>query len=297
MTNKPKWADEVNIKWNEELDQLTMQQCERTWRQISSDYKNNNLADEGVELPKTVDFRIRGKEVLTAKALWLIASKRIEGQAFTIEAMTKLVEYTLPECSGTQQVRHLGRQDGWYVLNKGDIIPGTTHKMPSGWHMLVNTTQAKPGYRGLTRKARKCAQNQSFQEKKEACGYVCLTCGCKEGEMSRIDPTKIVVLVEGHMDPQGAATAENSFPQCTVCNSHQSDWVYDADGQARTVSSSRPISRATPEVKKEIAMFLIDDLDEDVLIEMAKTMAEKLGPQTLQKNGLSEFSIFAPENS
>lgn len=81
-----------------------------------------------------------------------------------------------------QQVRHLGSQYFWYVLNKGAKIPNADITVPSGYNYLVSIEVPNPKAvaEALKRTGRLGAKN--FAELKLAYGNKCATCGIEEGK-------------------------------------------------------------------------------------------------------------------
>jgi hypothetical protein len=69
-----------------------------------------------------------------------------------------------------QQVRHLGTQYGWYVLNKGAKVPNVDETVPSGYNYLVTIESPSPSIlaAALKRAGRVAARN--FSEIKIATG-------------------------------------------------------------------------------------------------------------------------------
>jgi hypothetical protein len=58
--------------------------------------------------------------------------------------VSEFVRKHIPNAAFDQQVRHLGSQYLWYVLNKGAKIPNANEKVPSGYNYLFSIEVANP---------------------------------------------------------------------------------------------------------------------------------------------------------
>ena len=168
-----------------------------------------HLRDKGVRFTPP-SFVRRNKTDISMRTLQLVALALHPGQLVSIGAihgfvvgMCAVLGLKTRDHVSTQQVRHLSSQDGWNVLNRMEFIPGTTQRVKSGFHMLVNLTEPKLGYSPDKRDARPSAQKLSFPDLKDKTGHVCQTCGSKEGEPHRWSGV-VVQLTQGHMDPSEA---------------------------------------------------------------------------------------------
>lgn len=85
-----------------------------------------------------------------------------------------------PTATLDQQVRHLGTQFLWYVLNKGTKVPDREEVVPSGYNYLVSieTPNPKAVALALKRSGRLAAEN--FEDLKIVYGGKCATCGMEE---------------------------------------------------------------------------------------------------------------------
>ena len=220
---------------------MSADEVERWYKKLESEY-NTHLAQYGVKFPA------KG----ATKALWLAYLRKNQGVLVHKDTISSFVETIKPKAGKDQQVRHLA-SDGWYVLNKGDKLPGKKDVVPSGYHVLITTESPKPTFlfKSLKRAGRISAKD--FRQLKAVYGFRCATCGSQEGKPNFLGPDKKTCLQQGHMNPHKPLTLDNSIPQCQVCNGvYMDDYIFDAKGQVIAVASPKPVLRAEKEVQKEI---------------------------------------------
>lgn len=224
---------------------MSPDEIESWYKKLQKEYEVN-LASYGVK------FTARK----TTKALWLIYLRKYQGKLVHKDTISSFVATVNPKAGKDQQVRHLA-SDGWYVLNKGDKLPGSKKVVPNGYHVLITTENPKPTfiYKSLKRAGRISAKN--FGQLKAVYGFRCATCGSQEGKPNLLEPGKKTALQQGHMNPHKRPTLENSIPQCQVCNQvYQDNFVFDNKGRVVAVASKKPVLRASKEVQKEIKKAL-----------------------------------------
>src|SRR3989344_818922 len=217
-----------------------------TWYETLKGEWETNLSKYGVLFPK--------KDV--TKAFWLIFLRKYQGKLVHKDTISSCVETINPKAGKDQQVRHLA-SDGWYILNRGDKVPGADETVPSGYHVLITTESPKPTFlfKALKRAGRIGAKD--FGHLKAAYDFRCATCGSQEGKPNFLEPNKRTELHQGHMNPHNKLTLENSIPQCQVCNAvYKDDFVFDAKGRVVAVASTRPVLSADKEVRDEIKKVL-----------------------------------------
>lgn len=196
----------------------------------------------GVSLPKEN----------TAGMLWLAFLRKYQGILVHKDTIAEFVSSVLPELGRDQQVRHLAAK-GWFILNKGDKIPGEDATIPSGYHVLITTEQPKPNFlwKALKRAGRISAQN--FDQLKAVYDFRCATCGSQEGKPHLLEQNQRTKLQQGHMNPHKELSLNNSIPQCQLCNQvYKDDYVFNDKGRVTTVASIDPVLRADDEVLDEI---------------------------------------------
>lgn len=158
-----------------------------------------------------------------------------------------------------QQVRHLGSQYLWYVLNKGAKVPNANITVPSGYNYLVSIEMPNPiaVAKALKRSGRLGAKN--FAELKWAYGNKCATCGQEEGKK---DPRneEIVVLQQGHMNPRMPLTLENTIPQCQYCNQTYKDYfMFNEHGRVIAVNNPLILLKSPKDVQDEMITVLLKE--------------------------------------
>lgn len=160
-----------------------------------------------------------------------------------------------------QQVRHLGSQYFWYVLNKGVKVPNADITVPSGYNYLVSIEMPNPKAvaQALKRTGRLCARN--FTELKLAYGNKCATCGIEEGKKD-IRNEEIVVLQQGHMNPRKPLTLENTIPQCQYCNQTYKDYFqFNEYGRVIAVNNPLILLKSPRNVQDEMITILLKERD------------------------------------
>jgi len=126
-----------------------------------------------------------------------------------------------------QELRHLGKQVGFNVLQGGQLYQGLVLK--KGTYVLVDFKTVNEFWSFKRRNT----SNLDFNSLKKEYDYKCATCGGLEGEEHRYTG-KIIVLEKGHMDPREEITNENSIPQCNDCQTYYKDRaVFDKQGRVR----------------------------------------------------------------
>ncbi len=158
-----------------------------------------------------------------------------------------------------QQVRHLGSQYFWYVLNKGAKVPNSEEIVPSGYNYLVSIEMPNPKAvaEALKRTGRLGAKN--FGELKMAYGNRCATCGIEEGKKDTRNE-ELVVLQQGHMNPRFALTLDNTIPQCQYCNQTYKDYFqFNEHGRVVAVNNPLILLKSPKNVQDEMISVLLKE--------------------------------------
>lgn len=224
------------------------------------------LQDVGVKplwKPSTYNYlmehrgELTNEEVLSQlniKMFWLIILTKYRKMFVSKELITKFVKKYRPTVASDQQVRHLYKQEGWYVLIKGMDVPDTNEKVPSGFYCLFSLEQINPLVVRQQKQKRRdvLITNDDFEEIKKSQDYYCATCHLREDS---IDPRtgKQVKLQMGHRDPNKPLTYANTMAQCEYCNrTLKDDWVFDEDNMVHHVNNPRVIDRSPAYVQGQI---------------------------------------------
>lgn len=219
------------------------QKRDKIWQGLVNDYQTY-LQAEGVRLPRRN----------SSKASWLILLKAFETAQIQKELFGDFTKIENPNASGDQQVRHLKR-DGWYVLGKGDEIPGTGERIPPGDYMLISTKQKHPDH--VDTGSSDTLTDDQFERIKDSFGARCASCGSEEGKPHLHQTTKIVEIHKGHMDPNKPLTTNNVIPQCQVCNqSYKDKFIFDSTGKVRKINSVDLVIAADIRVQREAYKYL-----------------------------------------
>ena len=158
-----------------------------------------------------------------------------------------------------QQVRHLGSQYFWYVLNKGVKVPNADITVPSGYNYLVSIEMPNPKAvaEALKRTGRLGAR--SFGELKMAYGNKCATCGIEEGKKDTRNE-EIVILQQGHMNPRKPLTLDNTIPQCQYCNqTYQDYFMFNEHGRVIAVNNPLILLKSPKTVQDEMITVLLKE--------------------------------------
>jgi hypothetical protein len=228
---------------------------------IVNTYKNNLevfkvkklWSDELVEYCSDAEFVAQ----LDAKELQLIFLYKYINCFVHKDLVSKFVRRYIKNAALDQQVRHLGTQYGWYVLNKGAKVPNVDETVPSGYNYLVTIESPSPSIlaAALKRAGRVAARN--FSEIKIAYGYKCATCGREEGKKDQKNQGTIV-LQQGHMNPRLPLTLDNIIPQCQYCNQTYKDYFqFNEDGRVVAVNNPQILLSSPKDIQDEMITVLL----------------------------------------
>lgn len=210
-------------------------------------YHNTYLAKEGVRLPKLRRGQEYTKDALT---LVYLAYHYPDTRIVTKEELTAFIRLYDPNVLDVQQARHLGAQKGWFILS-GTRSDNTSVCLHPGEYLLKTLERPYPGFTAERRGA--CLDDDTWEALKRAYGYRCACCGCQEGAPHRYWKNQIVHLQKGHMDPSKPLTADNTIPQCEICNRPDRNyWVYDKKGRVIKIANPKVIDSASELVQRDI---------------------------------------------
>ena len=173
------------------------------------------------------------------------------------DAVSVFVRSHIPSAAYDQQVRHLGTQLGWNVLNKGAKIPDVDESVPSGYNYLVSLETPNPSRiaTALKRAGRLAAKN--FEQLKVAYDNKCATCGIEEGKKDVRDGT-VVSLQQGHMNPRLPLTLDNTIPQCSYCNQTYKDYFrFNEYGRVIAVNNPVILLQSPKDIQDEMIQVLL----------------------------------------
>ncbi len=228
-----------------EQNSLSSYGVKKLWKDEISNF--DNLSDE--------DFI----KHLDGKELQLIFLYKYKNQLVHKDAVSAFVRQYIPTAALDQQVRHLGSQLGWNVLNKGSKIPDKNVKIPSGYNYLVSleTPNPKNIANALKRAGRLAAKN--FNELKLAYENKCATCGIEEGKKDPRDGST-VSLQQGHMNPRKSLTLDNTIPQCSYCNqTYQDYFVFNEFGRVIEINNPQILLKSPRNIQDEMIQVLLEE--------------------------------------
>ncbi len=173
------------------------------------------------------------------------------------DMVSEFVRKYKPNAAFDQQVRHLGSQLYWYVLNKGAKVPDKDETVPSGYNYLVSieTPNPKAVAAALRRTGRLAAR--SFNDLKLVYENQCATCGIEEGKKDTRNGL-IVSLQQGHMNPRKPLTLDNTIPQCQYCNQQYLDYFFfNEHGRVVAVNNPLILLKSPKDVQDEMIEVLL----------------------------------------
>lgn len=196
-------------------------------------------------------------EYLDTKELQLIFLYKYINCLVHKDIVSEFVRKFKPNAALDQQVRHLGSQLFWNVLNKGAKIPDKDITVPSGYNYLVSieTPNPKAVATALKRAGRLAAQ--SFTDLKAVYDFKCATCGIEEGKKDTRNGL-VVSLQQGHMNPRKQLTIDNTIPQCQYCNQQYLDYfVFNEYGRVVAVNNPLILLKSPKDVQDEMIEVLL----------------------------------------
>lgn len=210
--------------------------------------------ENGNDIPYTDEEIVKS---LDAKELQLIFLYKYKGKLVHKDLISAFVRKYKPNAGLDQQIRHLGSQYNWNVLNKGNKIPDEDVLVPSGYHYLVSieTPNPKVVVAALKRAGRLAAK--TFDDLVIAYNNKCATCGIEQGKK---DPRMnvIVKLQQGHMNPRKDLTLDNTIPQCQYCNQTYQDYFqFNEWGRVIAVNNPEILLKSPVDVQDEMIAVLL----------------------------------------
>ena len=241
---------------------ISEEQIAKIFKKIYATYYDHNLESMGVkkvwqEYLEDVALDAHSiVEGMGTKTLQLVFLAKYVGCFVHKDLISQFVQQFKPDAGLDQQVRHLGSQDYWYILNKGNKVPNTNVTVPSGYQYLVSLEMPNPKAMAEMYKRAGRMAARDFEGLKMAYGNRCATCGIEE---RRIDPRtgKKVVLQQGHMDPSKPLSLDNTIPQCEYCNETSRDnFIFDENGRIKAIHNPRFVLNSKVSVQVDIFKLL-----------------------------------------
>lgn len=230
------------------MQHLTENEIEKTYNIIKK-YHAQYLNSKGVKLPSLKNNS--GEYSKNALTLIYLAYNYPNTKCVSKKELTDFIRIYYPDTNDVQQARHLGAQEGWYIIS--GARNSSIQSIPYGHYKLISLETEYPGFK----KDRRVLDIDDWDALKKSYNYRCATCGSKEGEPHLHWPDVITKLQKGHMDPNKPLEKGNIIPQCQICNRADRDrWVYDEKGRVIAVANANVILCSNDEVKEKAYALL-----------------------------------------
>jgi hypothetical protein len=179
----------------------------KTWNDLKRDFDRSELPQKGVKLPRKDSQK--GQTLLYLyQNMGKVVSKP--------EAEKVICERLGLPTKDIQSLRHLGKQDGFNIL-QGNAVDGD-YTLKRGEYMLRDLEKVNRYYR----MSRRDDSNLDWSSIKTRYDNQCATCGAGENTRHRYTGGT-VRLEKGHMDPRLPMESSNIIPQCSDCNQRYKD--------------------------------------------------------------------------
>ena len=226
-----------------DISALLLYYSNMNYQKMQQEFQNSPLPKFGVRLPKEN----------TQKGQTLLFLFENKGKIVSKEVAEKSVFSRMSsQPKDLQSLRHLGKQDGFDILQGGQEFNGNLLKR--GEYVLVGFEKPNEFW-GFTRRDESELDWSGIKSKYR---HTCATCGTKEGKKHRFTK-QIVILEKGHMNPSKPMTDDNISPQCKDCNKvAKNDLVFDQYGRVRKLTLEGIMKRQSlSDLRKLKKMLLI----------------------------------------
>ena len=213
---------------------------------MKKEYSSSPLQSLGVKLPSEN----------TQKGQTLLFLYENKGKVVSKEMAEKSVFARMnKQPKDLQSLRHLGKQDGFDILQGGQEYAGSILKR--GEYVFIGFDKPNEFW-GFTRRDE---SGLDWHGLKEKYNHTCATCGAIEGKKHRYTK-QIVVLEKGHMDPSKPMSDDNIIPQCKDCNKvAKNDIVFDQYGRVRKLTIEGIMKRQSVNDLRQLKNILISRKD------------------------------------
>jgi len=215
-------------------------------------YYEKYLKKYGVKMPKL--YSKNGNFTMNALVLVYLSLGYPKTKIVSKTDLTNFVRNFYPQVNDVQQARHLGAQDGWWIVAGGrDNIVA---KVKRGSYYLYTLEQPYPDFK----KGHRIMNTDNWKEIKEQYGYRCATCGSREGEPHLHWSGTKTILQRAHKDPNKPLVAGNIIPQCQKCNrADRNRWVYDEKGRVIKLADASFVRNFDKNVRIKIYRILYEE--------------------------------------
>ena len=219
---------------------------------LISQFYTKYLEPYGVKLPKLYDKN--GHFTKDALVLCYLARGYPETKIVSKEELTKYIRTYYPDTNDVQQARHLGAQQGWWIVAGGrDNI---VLNIKRGEYQLYTLEQPYPNFK----KGHRLEDSEDFETIKANYNFRCATCGSQEGKPHLHWTATKTILQKSHKDPNKPLTSGNIITQCQKCNrADRNRWVYDDKGRVIKLADASSVRNFDNEVKEKIYRILYNE--------------------------------------
>lgn len=227
---------------------LNKESIERLYETLHN-FHEKYLKQYGVKLPKLYDKNY--KFTKDALVLVYLAYDYPKTRKVSKEELTKFIRSYYPNTNDVQQARHLGAQNGWWIVAGGrDNI---VLNIKRGYYQLYTLEEPYPAFK----KGHRITGTDDWETIKEKYNFRCATCGSQEGKPHFHWPATKTKLQKSHMNPHKPLIAGNIIPQCQKCNrGDRNRWIYDDKGRVIKLANAQVIKSCNIEVKKKAYKIL-----------------------------------------
>ena len=219
---------------------------------LIKEYHSKYLKKYGVILPKLYDKN--KKFTKNALVLVYLSIDYPKTRKVSKTEITQFIRDFYPNVNDVQQPRHLGAQDGWWIIAGGrDNI---VIDIQRGYYHLYTLERPYPSFK----KAHRVSNTSNWKEIKAHYSYRCATCGSREGEPHFHWSGTKTKLEKSHKDPNKPLIAGNIIPQCQKCNRADRDrWVYDDKGRVIKLAKPSFVKNFDKDVRYKIYKILYNE--------------------------------------
>lgn len=216
---------------------------------LIKEYHKKYLKKYGVILPNL--FNNKRKFTKNALVLTYLSLGYPKTKKVSKTEITQFIRKFYPDVNDVQQPRHLGAQDGWWIVAGGrDNI---VLKVKRGFYQLYTLEQPYPDFK----RGNRLQKINNWEKIKSLYGYRCITCGSKEGQPHFHWSGTKTMLQKAHKDPNKSLVANNIIPQCQKCNrADRSRWVYDDKGRVIKLAQASYVKNFDKKVRWKIYSIL-----------------------------------------
>lgn len=233
---------------------LSNEQIETQYHLIKN-YYEKYLKKFNVKMPDLIDSN--KKFTKNALVLVYLSLNYPKTNIVSKTEITQFVRYFYKDTNDVQQPRHLGAQDGWWIVAGGrDNI---VLKVPKGSYQLYTLEEPYPDFK----KGHRITDTSDWEKIKESYGFRCATCGSREGGPHFHWSGTKTKLQKAHQDPNKPLGPGNIIPQCQKCNrADRNRWVYDDKGRVIKLADAKFVKNFDKEVRKKIYQILQKEFGE-----------------------------------